>query len=63
VRVQSPYHSALGACNNCGPLADLLRGHGCLNALDYEQCAIYLFEAAGVLLTRVSKWSAPKAWG
>jgi hypothetical protein len=23
----------------------------------------YLFEAAGVLLTRVSKWSAVKAWG
>jgi hypothetical protein len=23
----------------------------------------YLFEAAGVLLTRVSKWSALKAWG
>jgi len=23
----------------------------------------YLFEAAGVLLTRVPKWSAPKAWG
>ena len=24
---------------------------------------IYLFEAAGVLLTRVPKWSAVKAWG
>ena len=24
---------------------------------------MYLFEAAGVLLTRVSKWSALKAWG
>ena len=23
----------------------------------------YLFEAAGVLLTRVPKWSAVKAWG
>jgi len=23
----------------------------------------YLFEAAGVLLTRVQKWSALKAWG
>jgi transposase len=23
----------------------------------------YLFEAAGVLLTRVPKWSALKAWG
>ena len=23
----------------------------------------YLFEAAGVLLTRVRKWSAVKAWG
>jgi transposase len=25
--------------------------------------APYLFEAAGVLLTRVPKWSAVKAWG
>ena len=24
---------------------------------------MYLFEAAGVLLTRVPKWSALKAWG
>jgi transposase len=24
---------------------------------------MYLFEAAGVLLTRVTKWSALKAWG
>ena len=24
---------------------------------------MYLFEAAGVLLTRVPKWSARKAWG
>ena len=24
---------------------------------------MYLFEAAGVLLTRVSKWSVLKAWG
>ena len=24
---------------------------------------MYLFEAAGVLLTRVPKWSAQKAWG
>ena len=24
---------------------------------------VYLFEAAGVLLTRVSKWSVLKAWG
>ena len=23
----------------------------------------YLYEAANVLLTRVTKWSAPKAWG
>ena len=26
-------------------------------------CCSYLFEAAGVLLTRVPKWSAVKAWG
>jgi transposase len=24
---------------------------------------MYLFEAAGILLTRVVKWSALKAWG
>ena len=27
------------------------------------RCAGYLFEAAGVLLTRVPKWPAVKAWG
>ena len=28
-----------------------------------RHAASYLFEAAGVLLTRVPKWSAVKAWG
>src|SRR5258707_3576915 len=36
---------------------------GCISKYGDAMLSSYLFEAAGVLLTRVPKWSAVKAWG
>jgi hypothetical protein len=63
-RSRSASTSSFSTWGNSGIEPD--KGKGISSPGTYEASLMlprYLFEAAGVLLTRVPKWSALKAWG